>query len=106
MLAYYAREHGTLTLPEAVHRMSGLSTRYLRLADRGTIRTGAWADVVVFDPVSIQDNPTWDHPAAYATGVSHVLVNGIPALVDEQPTGNLSGRYLPLRDSTVTTPAP
>lgn len=103
VLAYYVREHAVLTLADAVHRMSGLPASYLKLDDRGVLRAGAWADIAVFDPRTVQDHSTWDDPAAYATGVHYVFVNGEPALTSGQPTGQLTGRYLPFRAKPATT---
>lgn len=103
VLAYYVREHGVLTLADAVHRMSGLPASYLKLADRGVLREGAWADIAVFDPRAVQDHSTWDDPAAYASGVQYVFVNGEPALTNGQPTDRLAGRYLPFRAKPAAT---
>ncbi len=94
MLAYYVRDQQVLTLQDAVHRMTGLPAAHLKLRDRGLLREGAWADIAVFDPLRVQDHATWDNPAAYATGVEYVLVNGRLALDRGEPTGELAGRYL------------
>ncbi|MFJ6726385.1 amidohydrolase family protein [Streptomyces sp. NPDC091281] len=85
---------GLLTLEEAVRRMTSLPADTLRLVDRGRIRPGAWADLVVFDPDTVQDHATYADPHRYATGTRHVLVNGRPALRDGEPTGELAGRAL------------
>lgn len=97
VLAYYVREQRVLSLADAVHRMTGLPASYLKLQDRGVVREGAWADLAVFDPAKVQDHSTWDDPAAYATGVEHVFVNGDPVLDRSRPNGRLAGRYLPFR---------
>jgi N-acyl-D-aspartate/D-glutamate deacylase len=97
VLAYYVREQRVLTLADAVHRMTGLPANYLKLQDRGVLRAGAWADIAIFDPAVVQDHSTWDDPAAYATGVEHVFVNGELALEHGRPNGQLAGRYLPFR---------
>jgi N-acyl-D-aspartate/D-glutamate deacylase len=97
VLAYYVREQQVLSLADAVHRMTGLPASYMKLQDRGVLREGAWADLAIFDPESVQDHATWDDPTAYATGVEHVFVNGELAMDRGRPNGLLSGRYLPFR---------
>lgn len=94
VLAHYVRDQRLLTLQDAVHRMTSLPAAYLKLRDRGLLCEGAWADIAVFDPLRVQDHATWDDPAAYATGVEYVLVNGRLALDRGEPTGELAGRYL------------
>lgn len=96
VLSEYVRRTGVLTLEEAIHKMSGLSAISLGLRDRGVLREGSAADVVVFDPTQIQDHSTWEDPAPYATGVQYVLVNGVLALDAGRRTGALAGRFLPL----------
>jgi N-acyl-D-aspartate/D-glutamate deacylase len=98
VLAYYVREQHLFPLEEAIHKMSGLSAAYLKLADRGILRIGAAADLAVFDAQAIQDRSTWDDPAPYATGMRYVFVNGMLALDDGKPTGALAGRFLPFRN--------
>ena len=95
VLARYVRENPVLTLPQAVHKMSGQSAQYLGLADRGVIRVGAYADVGVFDAQKVTDRSTWDHPELYAEGFRDVFVNGVAALLDGETTGALAGRYVP-----------
>lgn len=97
VLAYYVRDQQVLSLADAVHRMTGLPAAYLNLQDRGVLREGAWADLTVFDPASIQDHATWDDPTGYATGVEHVFVNGEQVLDRGRTNGVLSGRYLPFQ---------
>ena len=95
VLARYVRENPVLTLPQAVHKMSGQSAQYLGLVDRGVIRVGAHADLGVFDPDKVTDRSTWDHPELYAEGFRHVFVNGAAAMLDGATTGALAGRYVP-----------
>lgn len=85
---------GLLTLEQAVRRMTSQPADTLRLVDRGRIRAGAWADLVVFDPASVQDHATYADPHRYAAGMRHVLINGRLALRDGKPTGDLAGRAL------------
>ncbi|MCC6317438.1 MAG: D-aminoacylase [Gemmatimonadaceae bacterium] len=78
VLGRYVRELELLTLEQAVNKMTGMPARRLRLIDRGVIREGAWADVVVFDPRTVTDRSTFEDPHQYPGGISHVLVNGVP----------------------------
>ncbi len=94
LLGRYVREQKALTLEDAVHRLSGLPAQNLALADRGQLKKGFFADVVVFDPKTIQDHATFDKPHQYATGVSEVLVNGKIALQGGEPTGAKPGRFV------------
>ncbi|MEV7215350.1 D-aminoacylase [Kitasatospora cineracea] len=93
-LARYSRELGVLTLEQAVARMTGRPARRLGLDRRGLIRPGHHADLVLFDPDTVRDTATFDHPRQPAEGIRHVLVNGVPALTDGKPTGDLAGRAL------------
>ena len=74
--------------------MTGVAARALGLTDRGLLRAGAWADVVVFDPARIADRSTYEEPHHYAVGVSTVVVNGQVAVDGGDHTGALSGRVL------------
>jgi N-acyl-D-amino-acid deacylase len=94
VLGEYAREQRTVTLPQAVHKMTGLPARRLGLADRGVIRTGARADLVVFDARRVADVATFDDPHRYPIGIEHVLVNGRFVIRDGEHTGSLPGRVL------------
>jgi N-acyl-D-amino-acid deacylase len=94
VLGEYAREQRTVSLPQAVHKMTGLPARRLGLRDRGTIRTGARADLVVFDPRRVIDVATYDAPHRYPVGIEHVLVNGRFVIKDGEHTGSLPGRVL------------
>ncbi len=71
--------------------MTSLPCETLRLAHRGTVRAGNFADLAIFEPGNVRDTASYAAPASYATGMRHVLVNGVPALRDNQPTG-LPGR--------------
>ena len=94
ILGHYARDLGLLTLPQAVHKMTGGPARALGLADRGVLRTGAAADITVFDPASIADRATFDEPRRYPTGIAHVIVNGVAVIHGGVHTGALPGRVL------------
>ncbi|TCO54167.1 N-acyl-D-amino-acid deacylase family protein [Actinocrispum wychmicini] len=94
ILGRYVREEGVLSLAEAIRRMTSLPADVLRLRGRGQLTVGSYADVVVFDPQTINDHATYAQPHQYATGVRHVVVNGVVALRDGEPTGALPGRAL------------
>ena len=94
VLGRYAREAGLFPLEEAVHRMTGLSARKFKLRDRGELRAGAFADVVVFDPARVRDAATFDDPHRPAEGIPHVLVNGTPVVQGGEPTGARPGHAL------------
>jgi N-acyl-D-amino-acid deacylase len=86
------RELGVLALEEAVAHVTGAPARRLGLADRGVIRPGAWADLVVFDPATIGSPADYAHPTLPPTGIPHVLVNGEFAIRDGVRTTALPGR--------------
>lgn len=94
LLARYVREMGILDLPEAVRRMTSLSTVQVGQNERGLIREGYFADITVFDPDRVRDRATFTDPHRYAVGIRHVLVNGIPVLQDGSLTGERPGRAL------------
>ncbi len=94
LLGKYVRDEKVISLAEALHRLSGLPATNLGLADRGALRAGAFADVVVFDPAKIADRATFDQPHQYSVGMKDVLVNGVPVLKDGEHTGAKPGRAL------------
>jgi N-acyl-D-amino-acid deacylase len=94
LLAHYVREEKALTLPQAIHKLSALPAATLALSDRGLLRQGYFADVVVFDAAKIQDHSTYQRPQQLATGVGDVWVNGVRALRHEVATGASSGRAI------------
>ena len=96
VLGEYAREQRLLSLQEAVHKMTGLPARRLGLRDRGVVRAGARADLVVFDPKRVTDRATYEAPHRYPEGIEHVLVNGRFVIKDGEHTGSLPGRVLRL----------
>ena len=79
---------------EAIRRMTALPARQFRLKDRGVIRPGAWADLVIFDPAKVRDNATFTEPHQYATGYRYVLVNGSVVVKDDRHTGSRPGRIV------------
>jgi N-acyl-D-amino-acid deacylase len=94
VLGHYARDEKLLPLAEAVHRMSALPAATLGLRERGLLREGYFADVVVFDPATVTDRATFQEPHQLAVGVSDVLVNGTVTVADGAFTGQLAGRAL------------
>jgi N-acyl-D-amino-acid deacylase len=94
VLGKYCRDEKVLTLPEAIRRLSALPAGNLELDHRGMLKEGMFADVVVFDPATIQDHATFEKPHQYATGVKHVFVNGVQVLKDGEHTGAKPGRAL------------
>jgi N-acyl-D-amino-acid deacylase len=94
LLGHYARENKDVTLADAIHRLSGLPAQNLALADRGFLKVGYYADVVVFNPDTIIDKATYAKPNQLATGVEDVLVNGGFAFKDGKATGAHTGRFV------------
>jgi len=94
VLARYVRELKVLTLPDAIRKMTSLPARTFQFAQRGEIRPGYWADLVIFDPEKVQDNATYDDPHHYATGFNYVLVNGAIVVENDQHTGARPGMIL------------
>jgi dihydroorotase/N-acyl-D-amino-acid deacylase len=94
VLGRYARDEGVLSLEDAVRRMTGLPAQQLGLRDRGLLREGMRADVVIFDPAAVRDVATYDRPHQLAEGVTHVLVNGVTVWRDGRHTGATPGRAL------------
>lgn len=94
VLGHYARDLGLLKLPEAVHKMTGAPARILGVVERGLLREGYWADITVFDPVTIIDRATYDAPHRYPAGIGTVLVNGTIVVDAGEHTGTRPGRVL------------
>jgi N-acyl-D-amino-acid deacylase len=84
----------TVPLPEMIRKMTSLPADHFQLKDRGRLVPGAFADVVVFDPLTIRDLATFAAPRQYAEGVAHVIVNGRPTLRDGAFTDTRGGRFL------------
>ena len=97
VLGRCVRERGLLTLPQAIFKMTGGAAAALGLTDRGVLAPGAWADITIFDPLTIADQATYDDPHRYAAGVSTVVVNGTVVIDGGAHTGALPGRVLRFR---------
>lgn len=95
VLGRYCRDLALFPLAEAIHKMTGLSARRFGLNDRGLIREGMWADLVLFDAGRISDAADFEDPIRPAEGIHSVWVNGVLSYRDKQPTGNRAGRFLP-----------
>lgn len=93
-LGKYVRDENTATLADAVRRLSGFPAENLGIKDRGTLKAGNFADVVVFDPKTVIDHATFEKPQVFATGVNQVFVNGVQVLKDGEPTGKPAGRFV------------
>ena len=91
VLGKYVREEGALTLEDAVRKMSSAVATRLKIRDRGVLREGYYADLVVFDPETVADHATYERPHQLSTGVVHVLVNGVGVVSDGQHTGEMPG---------------
>jgi N-acyl-D-amino-acid deacylase len=97
VLGHYARDEKLFPLEEAVRRMTALSAAQFGLTDRGTLRPGAYADLVLFDPATVADAATFDQPKTPARGIVEVFVNGRSVWRDGRSTGNRPGRALRLQ---------
>jgi len=94
LLGRYVRDEKLISLPEAVRRLTSLPAGNLALKERGLLKAGYFADIVVFDPATIQDHATFEQPQQFSTGVSHVVINGGVALSNGEPTGKGTGRVV------------
>lgn len=94
VLSRYVRERKIIALEEAVRRMTSLPARVFQLKDRGTIKLGNWADLVIFDPKKVRDEATFKSPHHYATGFNYVIVNGKPVIMDDRHLGTRPGRTI------------
>lgn len=94
VLARYVREEGVLSLEEAVRKMTAMPAQRMGLLDRGLVREGMWADLVVFDPERIDDRATFDEPHRFPDGIPYVVVNGEVVIDEGEHTGAAPGRAL------------
>jgi len=106
VIARYVKERHVLTLPEAIRKMTGWPATRMRLANRGTIAAGNWADVTIFDYDRLEDRATYDRPMELPTGIEWVLVNGVVTIDHGRHTGVKAGRVLwgPGRPTASPTP--
>ena len=94
ILRKYVREEKKLTLEDAIRKFSALPAQRMRLTDRGVLKAGMWADVVVFDPATVRDLATFDNPNQLSQGMEYVLVNGVPVIDQGKMTGVKPGKAL------------
>jgi len=94
ILRKYVREEHKLTLEDAIRKFSALPAQRMRFADRGVLKSGMCADIVIFDPASIRDLATFDKPNQLSEGMVYVLVNGVPVIDQTKMTGALPGKVL------------
>jgi N-acyl-D-aspartate/D-glutamate deacylase len=97
ILRQYVREEKKLTLEDAIRKFSALPAERMRFADRGVLKAGMWADVVVFNPDTIRDVATFEQPNQLSEGMRYVLVNGVPVIEDGKMTNALPGKVLDRR---------
>jgi N-acyl-D-amino-acid deacylase len=94
ILSKYVREEKVLTLEDAIRKFTALPAQRMRLTDRGVLKQGMWADVVIFDPATVRDRATFDNPNQLSEGMEYVLVNGVPVIDGGKMTGKLPGKVL------------
>jgi N-acyl-D-amino-acid deacylase len=94
ILRKYVREERKLTLEDAIRKFSALPAQRMRLTDRGVLKQGMWADVVVFDPETVRDVATFDDPNHLSEGMEYVLINGVLVIENGKMTGALPGKVL------------
>ncbi len=92
LLGTYVREEKLIPLEEAIHKLSGLAASQLKIKNRGLLKVGNYADVVIFDPATIAAHSTYEQPQQFATGVKDVFINGVQVLKGGEHTGAKSGR--------------
>jgi dihydroorotase/N-acyl-D-amino-acid deacylase len=94
ILRKYVREEKLLTLPDAIRKFSALPAQRMRFTDRGVLKQGMWADVVIFDPDKVRDIATFENPNQLSVGMEYVLVNGVPVIQEGKMTNALPGKVL------------
>jgi dihydroorotase/N-acyl-D-amino-acid deacylase len=94
ILRKYVREEKRLRLEEAIRKFTALPAQRMRLVDRGVLKAGMWADVVVFDPEKVRDLASFENPNQFSEGMQYVLVNGVPVIDDGKATSALPGKVL------------
>lgn len=94
VLGKFARDEKVITVAEAVRKLSKLPSTNLKLEKRGELKVGNFADIVIFDPATVQDHATFAQPHQYATGVMDVFVNGVQVLKNSEHTGKMPGRFI------------
>jgi N-acyl-D-amino-acid deacylase len=94
VIGHYVRDEKILTLQAAIQKLANLPSKHLKLQKRGELKTGYFADIVIFDPAKVKDNATYEKPHQYADGMVDVFVNGITVFKNGEPTGLAAGRFV------------
>ena len=94
ILSKYVREEKALTLEDTIRKFSALAAQRMCLTDRGVLKSGMWADIVIFDPSTVHDRATFENPNQLSEGMDYVLVNGVPVVDQGKMTGKLPGKVL------------
>ena len=94
ILSKYVREDKALTLEDAIRKFTALPAQRMHLTDRGVLKSGMWADIVIFDPATVRDRATFDNPNQLSEGMEYVMVNGVPVIDQGKMTGALPGKVL------------
>jgi N-acyl-D-aspartate/D-glutamate deacylase len=102
VLSRYVREEQTLSLQDAIRKMTSLPAWRIQQPERGRLESGSFADIAVFDPQTVNDRATFENPHQFAVGMRHVMVNGVPVLLDGALTGEKPGRVLKLPERART----
>jgi dihydroorotase/N-acyl-D-amino-acid deacylase len=93
-LKRYVYDEHVITLEEAIRKMTSLAANRVHLVDRGLLKAGSFADVVVFNPQQVRDVATFEDPNRLSTGMRYVIVNGVPVIFNGEQTNALPGRPL------------
>lgn len=94
LLGKYVRDEQVIPLEEAIHKLTGMAAENIGIRERGFLKEGYFADVVIFDAATIQDHATFENPHQYATGVEHVFVNGVQVVENGEHTGATPGKFV------------
>jgi len=94
VIGKYVRDEKALSMAEAIRKLSSLPTRNLKVPLRGMLKSGYYADVVIFNPATVTDHATFADAHRLASGVNHVFVNGVQVLKDGEHTGATPGRFI------------
>jgi len=94
VLGKYSRDEKLMSLQEAIRKLANLPAKHLKLQNRGELKVGNYADIVIFDPAKVKDNATFEKPHQYSEGMIHVFVNGVQVLKDDEPTNARPGRFV------------